>query len=467
MFPLSLKLLPILFLATGSLLFAKQTPPNIVIFLTDDLGYGSVGYQGGMPKTPHIDALAETGIRFTDFYSGMANCSPSRAALLTGRNPARVGMYNWRPDGSVMHLQDAELTIAEALKEQGYQTGVFGKWHLSDVHNGSEQPLAQDQGFDVAFVTANNARPNHLNPDNFYLDGEPLGVLEGYSCQIVVDKAIETLDGYTTDAPFFHYIAFHEPHTIIASPPEMIAQYPGATPKAAAYYANVQNIDDAMGRYLEMLDAMGVRENTLVFFLSDNGGVGEGSSNGPLRDFKGRLYDGGIKTPAVMSWPARYKKPRLIEEPLSFVDIFPTLHSFLGTDLPESIVYDGVSFVDVLKGKPLEREQHLFWYFYNPQTTPPNREHLRVATIRKGDFVLVALDEDSQRTEHNFEPKHMETIHSRQLELFELYNVREDPGQTKDVSTQYPRLVKGLSSKLKEQLAGALEEGPDWRTQKP
>ena len=180
--------------------------PNIVIMLADDAGYSDFGCFGGQAKTPNIDQLAEEGMRFTDLHAAAPNCSPSRSGLLTGRYPSRVGVFSYlpQPENGVphpMHLPDSEITLAEILRYKGYQTAHFGKWHLSGY--GTDQPQPLEQGFDYSFGTSSNARPSHLNPDNFYRNGKPLGVIEGYACQILVDDAIQWLESKRGDDPFF------------------------------------------------------------------------------------------------------------------------------------------------------------------------------------------------------------------------------------------------------------------------
>ena len=180
---------------------SAQDQPNIILVLADDLGYNDLtSYRSLHDKkadkpptcvTPNIDNLAKEGMLFTDFYCGAAVCSPSRSSLLTGRNATRVGIYNWIPENSPMHLRDSEITIAEMLKQVNYQTGHFGKWHLTS--KGTGQPLPNDQGYDYSFYAYNNANPSHRNPNNYYRNGEPVGELKGYACQLVVDEALQWL----------------------------------------------------------------------------------------------------------------------------------------------------------------------------------------------------------------------------------------------------------------------------------
>ena len=192
------------FLHLGGHLSA-QNQPNLVILLADDLGYQDVGCYGGPVQTPAIDQLAKEGVKFSDFYSGCAVCSPSRATLLTGRHHIRTGVYSWISDeAQKSHLLLRELTIAEMLKDQGYSTAHVGKWHLGLPTKNRPKPTPSHHGFDYWFTTWNNASPSHKNPNNFIRNGQPVGTLKGYSCQLVVDEAIEWLDNHRhPKAPFF------------------------------------------------------------------------------------------------------------------------------------------------------------------------------------------------------------------------------------------------------------------------
>lgn len=209
--------------------------PNIILIMSDDLGYNDLSFyrnthQVSSPasptsQTPNIDLLAGQGLVFTDFYAGAAVCSPSRAALLSGRNASRVGIYNWIPPNSPMHFRDEEVTIAEMLKEQGFQTAHFGKWHLTLDEETQPGPL--DQGFDYAYHTFNNAEPSHHNPVNFIRNGNPLGPLEGYLSHLVVDETIGWLKtNVSPDKPFYLNVWFHEPHSVCAAPEEFTSRHP-------------------------------------------------------------------------------------------------------------------------------------------------------------------------------------------------------------------------------------------------
>lgn len=247
----------------------KKSKPNIVILLADDLGYGDLSCYGHPEiQTPNLDELANGGIRFTDCYASAPMCSPSRAGLMTGRNPYRTGVYDWIAPDSSHFLNADEITIASLLKDAGYETGLFGKWHLNGKMGTDEQPQPDNFGFDYYFATQYSA--NHLSPLGFYRNGEKLYQQHGYSCDIVVNDALKWLKKLDSDQPFFQYIAFHETHEPIASPPDMLEIYCQAG-KKALYYSNVANLDRAIGKYINGLKMMGLEENTLIIFTSDNG----------------------------------------------------------------------------------------------------------------------------------------------------------------------------------------------------
>src|SRR5687768_13084531 len=210
---------------------AQETRPNIVLFLCDDLGYGDLGCYGHPAiKTPNLDKLAGDGIRLTACYSSAPVCSSSRAGLMTGRTPSRLGVYDWISNGHPMHLKNNELTVATLLKKSGYATCHVGKWHLNGKFNSPEQPQPNDHGFEHWMSTQNNAGPSHKNPTNFVRNGTPVGPQEGYSCELVAKEAVRWLGELKDKSkPFFLFICFHEPHEPVASPPDLVAQYSDAT----------------------------------------------------------------------------------------------------------------------------------------------------------------------------------------------------------------------------------------------
>lgn len=227
--------------------------PNIVVLLSDDLGWKDLGCYGGPVNTPTLDGLAAKGVRFTDFHSGAAVCSPSRATLLTGRQHLRTGIYSWIHDQwQSSHLLEREVTLAEVLKKHGYQTVHLGKWHLGMPTHNRRKPTPSEHGFDYWFATANNANPSHKNPVNFVRNGTPVGETEGYACQVVVDEAIAWLDDKRdTTKPFFLNVWFHEPHAPIAAPDNLVSRYGELNDPAAIYSGTIDNTDRAIARLLK------------------------------------------------------------------------------------------------------------------------------------------------------------------------------------------------------------------------
>lgn len=269
----------------SSVLQAAPQRPNMIVILCDDLGYGDLGIHGHPHiQTPNLDALASSGIRFSNFYSTAPVCSPSRVGLMTGRSPNRAGVYDWIPPGGrsrpdardQVHMRSDEITMPQLLKTAGYATCMAGKWHCNSQFNDASQPQPGDVGFDHWFATQNNAAPSHANPQNYVRNGQSVGPLKGFSCQIVADEAMGWIGQQQqadSDQPFFVYMAFHEPHEPVASPAELVEQYLAVTDNRnqAEYFANVHNVDIAVGRLVKYLEQQKLRDNTLVVFTSDNG----------------------------------------------------------------------------------------------------------------------------------------------------------------------------------------------------
>ncbi|MEM7010476.1 MAG: sulfatase-like hydrolase/transferase, partial [Verrucomicrobiota bacterium] len=291
--------------------------PNVVVFLADDLGYRDIGCYDGPVKTPGIDALAAAGAKFTNFYSGCAVCSPSRAVLLTGRQHIRTGVYSWIHDPSQnSHLLEREVTLAEVLKKAGYATAHIGKWHLGLPTQERDKPTPDKHGFDYWFATWNNAAPSHRNPNNFIRNGEEVGELEGYSAQLVADECLTWLKSQASgDAPFFLNVWFHEPHAPIAAPDVIVKEYGDLKDKAAIYSGTIDNTSKAIGRIVQQLP-----KDTIVIYASDNGSYRK-ERVGELRGTKGTNWDGGIKVPGIFKWEGKIKEGVVLDEPAGLVDV--------------------------------------------------------------------------------------------------------------------------------------------------
>ena len=458
---------------------AAAARPNVVLFLADDLGYNDLSSyrekhetgseQPPTASTPYLDSLAAEGMRFTNFYSGAAVCSPSRAALLTGRNATRVGIYNWIPYNSPMHLRDEEITIAELLASSGYRCGHFGKWHLTS--GGRDQPLPQDQGFEHTFYTHNNAHPSHRNPENFNLNGQPVGPRSGYSCQIVVDEALAWLDDARSEGePFFLNVWFNEPHAKVAAPEELASRH-SYHPE---YYGCIENMDLAVGRVLAYLEEHGLSEQTIVLFTSDNGSQ-VASSNLPLRSEKCFNFEGGIRVPFIARWPGQIAAGTENDSVSGFVDVLPTLCAKLDVSLPESVALDGENLEAALfASKKRQRSAPLFFfrYFHDP-----------VTMIRDGDHVLLGFEKPMPFQE-NYDPVEQANLkprpdepqwsawdfsekHQRYLEQcvplhFELYDLSQDIAQRHDIAAAHPETVETLKRETLRLRQQMIDEAGSW-----
>ncbi len=453
--------------------------PNIILMLADDLGYNDLTcYRNNQefeaPKpptahTPNLDKLAEQGMRFTDFYCGAAVCSPSRSALLTGRNAVRVGIYNWIPGNSPMHLRDSEVTIAELLKQKGYHTGHFGKWHLTSID--SIQPIPCQQGYDNCFWTHNNATPSHHNPNSFFRDDKPLGELKGYSCHLVVDEAMMWLDkNGKGNNPFYINVWFNEPHEKCAAPDSLANRHK----YNQQYYGCIENMDYAVGRLMKYLEKTGLDENTLILFSSDNGSQVE-YSNLPLKGMKCVNLEGGVRVPFIAKWKGHIPAGKVNSTPGSFTDVFPTIAEATGCEIPKNINYDGISVLDAFKRNELIRENApitFYRYFHDP-----------VNTLREGDWVLVGYHEEyeyvynlsmteiakikpaegePQWSQWGFQKGHMIAMDTILPKTFRLYNIKEDIFQENDLSTEHPEKLEEMKTKMAQLREEMIEEGGDW-----
>ncbi len=464
-------LLPLLAPAAAFGQTAQKKPdrPNIVILLCDDLGYGDLACYGHPTiRTPNLDKLAKQGVQFTEFYSASPVCSPSRAGLLTGRCPTRSGVYTRINPNNPMHLPASEATLATLLRRAGYRTAHVGKWHLNGMFNSAKQPQPGDHGFDHWFSTQNNAAPTHENPKNFVRNGKAVGPLKGFSCQLVADEAITWLKaGGAGPQPFFLFACFHEPHEKVASPADLVASYPKARNQdEAQYFANVTNIDRAVGRILAALDELGVADNTIVLFASDNGpetlnryptATRSYGVVGRLRGRKLWLFEGGIRVPGILRWPGKTQPGKTSDVPVWSLDLLPTLCQAAGAKVPTDRPIDGTSFLPALEGKKIERKTPLFWHYYRALGEP------RVA-LRDGDWVVLAgcapLPTGAGAA---LVTGDMKLIKEAKLTTFELYNLRDDVGQTKDLAKQEPQRLRTMSERLRAMYREVVNEGPTWK----
>jgi arylsulfatase A len=457
-----LPLLLLLHLAVTAPAPAAAPRPNLLLFLTDDHGYGDLSCYGSTRvQTPHIDRLAAEGARFTQFYAPASVCSPTRVGLLTGRSPFRLGIYNYIPNNSAMHLRRSELTLPTLLRAAGYDTCFVGKWAANGIMGSDRQPQPSDHGFDYYLASQNNAVPGHLNPTCFYRNGKPVPVTDGYSAALIVDEAIQWLAQRPDQArPFCLFVWFHEPHRVIATPPEFTAKYAGVradgtsispqsgqlnAPSLAEYLGNLTHVDHQVGRLLATLRRSGIEENTFTLFTSDNGPIEPGSA-GPLRGGKGTLWEGGIRLPGIIRWPGHIPAGRVIDTPVCGLDLLPTFCAIAGIAAPKDRALDGENIVALLEGRAAVRRQPIFWW----------RGANEVA-LREGDWKIKASAEPQARF-----PSRIAWFKGARLQKFELYNLRADLAEEHDVAATQPKVLAILSAQLIRTYAEMQEEAPDW-----
>jgi len=351
--------------------------PNVILTMTDDQGWGDTGYNGHpVLKTPNLDAMAAAGIRFDRFYAAYPVCSPTRASVMTGRHPMRYRCYSWGYD-----LPLREVTIAEVLKGAGYATGHFGKWHLGGIpfaagrtNRGNMpedgKPVGEftrsphDQGFDEWFSHGNWF---DLDPDKLFHNGKQAGQLQGDTSDIVMDRAIGWIRKHAKQ-PFLAVIWFpspHGPHKALAKDRAPYEDKPGDPD----FHGEMAGVDRNIGKLRAELRALGIHENTMLWFNSDNGAIAEGSA-GPMSGGKGNLMEGGIRVPGILEWPARISKPFATSVPAGTVDIFPTVMDMLGVKAKPAGPLDGISLRGLIEGKMKQRPQPLVFEFRNAQGEP-------------------------------------------------------------------------------------------------
>ena len=410
---------------------APSAKPNIVILFIDDMGYGDIGPFGNqVNQTPHLDRMAEEGIKFTQFYVANTACTPSRSALLTGTYAHRIGMDGGNGNlvvtfpGDKRGLNPNEITIAEMLRENGYATGCFGKWHLGDQPQ--FMPLAQ--GFDTYFGIpySNDMWPLHTSKNPITKRKyEPLpvmsqdqavahvedGVDQSLLAEVFTDKAIAFIKK-NQKKPFFCYIPHAHVHKPRYARPEYLKRAEGNVDRA-----QVEEVDDSIGRVLQTLKDLKLDRNTLVIFTSDNGAA-SGMSSGPLRGGKGGpKYEGHMRVPTLAWWPGTIPAGSISKEIGVTTDLLPSLAKLTVSKVPDDRIIDGKDISDVLLGKKDAQSPHQLHYYENEG-------------IRRGDWKLVKKGSRS-----------------------ELYDLSKDPGERKDLSRNHPELVKELNRALQKHAA--------------
>jgi arylsulfatase A-like enzyme len=434
----------------------SESPPNIIFIMADDLGYGDLGCYGQkMIRTPHIDRLAENGMRFTQAYAGGPVCTPSRSVLMTGlhngHTPARDNIPHYHT-----YLQEGDVTIAEILNKAGYRTGGVGKWSLGDAKTVGR---ATNQGFDMWLGYLNQDHAHYYYTE--YLDYNE-GRLEltdneilrdHYSHHVLTSGALSFIRG-SASKPFFLYLAYTLPHYSASSEDEHRLSVPSTAPysdypwpeSAKKYAAMLHILDTDVGRVVQLVEELGLSGNTLIIFTSDNGGHDaiwkEFNTSGPLRGYKRDLTEGGIRVPFIASWPGKIAAGETNHELIAFQDIMPTFAEMAGAELPEKI--DGISFLPALTGKP-QTEKHPFLYW--------DYGHCRSRydqAVRLGKWKGIRYGVQGE---------------------IQLYNLETDISEEKNVANMHPSIIYEISQIMESavipddryQVGKLYNGGPIWK----
>jgi len=446
--------------ASGNSLTANKTNKklNFVFFLIDDLGWTDVGcYGSSFYETPNIDKLASEGMRFNEAYAACPVCSPTRGSILTGKYPARLGITQWiggsnEPTEYRHYMALEEVTIAEALKSEGYATGFVGKWHL-----GNKPYYPEHQGFDINIGgDSSGAPPTYFYPykkRNRALEEMPPGGKKGeYLTDRLTDESLKFLEA-NKDRPFLLYLSHYAVHTPIGSKAALTDKYKAKAAKIPAtgrsrfvpvygryktrqvqdnpaFAGMVQSVDESVGRVMKKLEEMGVADNTVVIFMSDNGGLSTvpreaPTSNLPLRAGKGWLYEGGIREPMIIKWPGVVRRGSVCSEPVTSTDFYPTMLEMAGLPLMPEQHVDGVSLMPLLKNEGKLKRKAIYWHYphYHGSGNRPS------GAVRAGDYKLIEWYEDNS---------------------VELYNLRDDMGEKHDLAKEMPEKAAELRSMLRK-----------------
>lgn len=446
---------------TGVQKRGEKTPPNIVFIMVDDLGWSDLSYNGSKTyESPNVDKLASQGMVFSDFYSGGPVCSPTRASILTGKYTARTGITTYLlhpgrdPEYVTPHLPLEEFTIAEAMKEQNYTTGYFGKWHLGYA----EKHWAKNQGFDVAIGGMDLpwawelAHPGVEAPDvdrakghtRFFSPHHLTFMENGREGEYLTDRLTNETIRFIKEnkgKPFFAFLSFHTVHTPLQAREEVVKKYTEKIKSMGLdtlkeedpnekryqnnpnYAAMVHHMDENVGRLMDTLKVLGLDDNTILIFTSDNGGKGSVTSNLPLKGMKHNLDEGGIRIPTIVRWTGKIKAGSSCNIPLITNDFYPTFLDLANAPLKPEQHMDAISFKNILLGnKPEVDREAIYWHY------PHSRME---GAIRKGDYKLIY---------------YYKTGEAR------LYNLRSDIGETIDLSSQNPELKEEMLGMLKEWL---------------
>ena len=421
--------------------------PNFIVIYTDDQGIGDLGCYGARDvKTPHLDRLAARGVRFTNWYSNSPVCSPSRCALMTGQSPRRHGIMNFLPARAthdIPGLKPGTVTLPGELRKAGYRTAAVGKWHLGS--SPESRPL--QQGFDEHFgfysgwsdyyshryYNMSRTAPEHIFHD-LWRNGKEVFEDPSYSTEMFTREAKAFIERQRKDQPFFLYLAHGAPHYPMIAPKQYVDRFPaGMDPDRRMHAAMLAAVDDGIGEILDLLKRRGLDRDTVIFFQSDNGATSEGradhqgrpyrgGSNAPFRGYKGGLFEGGIRMPALMSWPGVIPAAKVVDSPGQTMDIMPTFLQWAGA--PAAAALDGLNAAAMITQSAPTPHQDLFWE-YQGQTA-----------IRRGDWKLMLGPKEGLGDEA-VAPKW-------------LSNLKDDAGEQRNWLDREPQLASTLEVRLKE-----------------
>jgi len=433
----------------------KIEKPNVVLILIDDLGWKDVGYMGSkFYETPNIDKLSRQGVVFTNAYAACAVCSPTRASIQTGRYPARIGVTDWirarfqtnnnevkapkpfeenenkklRTPSNPFWMELNEITIAEVLKQSGYFTCHIGKWHL-----GPDDYYPEKQGYDLNIAGCDMGQPvNYFDP---YADEKGVSFPNlkprqtGEYLEDRLSDELKSVIEHYKDKPFFINMCNYAVHTPLMAKKEIIEKYQSKTlvdgQKNAIYAAMIESMDKTVGNLMKTLDENNLTDNTIILFLSDNGGLIGPTDNSPLRSGKGYPYEGGIRVPMIVSWKGQIKAGTVCEMPVSSIDLLPTICSFTKTPLPDNKI-DGRDISLAIYGRKM-KEVPLYWHF--PHYREPNI--VPYSIIRDGEWKLIKQYEGT---------------------TFQLYNLRNDLSEKTNLAEKNPEMVAKLNRELEDWL---------------
>jgi arylsulfatase A-like enzyme len=441
--------------------------PNVILCMADDMGWADPAYMGNrVAKTPNLDRMAESGLRFRRFYSAAPVCSPTRGSCLTGRHPFRYGVFF----ANVGHLPAEEITLAESLRDRGYATGHFGKWHLGTLsqtdpsrNRGSGKAIVEHfsppwlNGFDVCFSTEAKVPTwdPMIGPEKFSSwwdpvadasgavpfrepyrleDGSPAtDNLEGDDSRVIMDRVIPFVrEAVRQKRPFLAVVWFHAPHLPVVSGPKYTGLYAAEEKYAQHYFGCITALDEQVGRLRRELRGLGVADNTMFWYASDNGPEGTAGSApgsaGPLRGRKRSLFEGGIRVPGILEWPARVEPGSVTDVPACTSDYLPTVVDVLGLEMPDDRPLDGVSLLPLVEGRMLERPRPIAFESGGQLALVDNRYKL-VRARQRG------------RKQKGKGQEGQASSRSADEAGFMLFDLADDPGETKDLAAEKPEIV--------------------------